>query len=177
MVRVIRENDRGARPGEATTWADIRAPRELIWELISDVKYITAFQPEVIRAFRLDGTPKGPGEMMLLIFSQNGKERTQTILTVDEVAPAYAVTRVVGEENSGVETVHRLTSMSNGTRFEVTFKYTIPGQHRHYGPGYELHYKKAADAYLQRVKVIAENRWAVIQDDTEADESGTATGK
>lgn len=63
--------------GRAAT--DIRAPRQLVWELIKPAESAPLIEPTVTRAFRAEGTPTGVGEIQVFIHTLGGKEQVTAV--------------------------------------------------------------------------------------------------
>jgi uncharacterized protein YndB with AHSA1/START domain len=144
---------------EARAAMVIFAPRQLVWDLIKPAENAPMLDPQVMRAFKAEGTPSGIGEIQVFIYMVNGTEHVAAAEVTDEVPGEYAITRSIGGGEFPPRIGYFLTDTATGTRLEIRHKIIVPrrqaAQVRHLVPGYEM----SARASLQRIKVIAESRW------------------
>lgn len=143
--------------GRADT--DIRAPRRLVWDLIKPADSASLMEPTVTRAFRAEGTPMGVGEIQVFIHTLDGKEQITAVEIIDEVPAEYSITRPIGGGEFAPTVGYFLTETAIGTRLEIRHRISFPRRGAAYVRQLIPAYEESSRAVLQRVKVIAENRW------------------
>jgi hypothetical protein len=144
---------------EATAATEILAPRQLIWEIIKPAENAPMLDPQITRAFKAEGTPDGVGEIQVFLHMLNGMEHISAAEIIDEVPGEYAITRSIGGGEIATRVGYFLTDTDKGTRFEMRHRVFVPGHHAAQARHLMQQYEKGSHATLQRVKVIAENRW------------------
>jgi hypothetical protein len=143
--------------GRAVT--EILAPRPLVWDLIKPAENAPLMEPTITRGFRAEGTPRGVGEIQVFIHTLGGKDQVVAVEIVDEVAAEYSITRPIGGNQYSPTTGYFLTDTASGTRLEVRHRVSFARHGASYTRNLISAYEESSRAMLQRVKVIAENRW------------------
>jgi hypothetical protein len=143
--------------GRAAT--EILAPRQLVWDLIKPAENAPLMEPTITRGFRAEGTPRGVGEIQVFIHTLGGKEQVVAVEIVDEVATEYSITRPIGGGQNPPTTGYFLSDTALGTRLEVRHRVSFARHGASYARHLSSAYEESSRAMLQRVKVIAENRW------------------
>ncbi|MDF9277391.1 SRPBCC family protein [Arthrobacter sp. EH-1B-1] len=133
---------------------DLAVPPREVWAVIKPPETATLLDPNLIRAFRVPGTPKGVGEMQGFIGHRDGREYAQLVEVVEEVAERWVLIRVVGGPDEAARTGYRLTAIPEGTRLEQLLSVTVPASQIKARNQIRQQYRAAAEAFLERVRVL-----------------------
>lgn len=130
-------------------------PRE-VWALIKPAETAMLLDPNVVKAFRVTGTPEGVGEMQGYISHRDGREQVQLVEVVEEVPEQWALIRHVGGPDAAARTGYRLTAIPGGTRLEQLHTVTVPAAQLQDAGRIRQQYFAAAQAFLERVRLLVE---------------------
>ncbi|MGQ1838575.1 hypothetical protein ACT4S2_08965 [Kocuria turfanensis] len=143
---------------EAMADVEIKAARQAVWDLIKPAEHASMFEPQITRAFRAEGTPSGVGEVQIFIYKVNGREQISALEVIDEVSGEYAITRSISNEEFPPLVGFFLSDTAVGTRLEQRYKFVVPRNQVWRIRPIIGTYFSTANAFVQRVKVIAESR-------------------
>lgn len=135
---------------------DLTATPAEVWALIKPPETAMLLDPQVIKAFRVPGTPEGIGEMQGYISHRDGREQVHLVEVVEEVPERWALIRIVGGTDEAARTGYRLTQIPGGTRLEQLLSVTVPASQLKVINQIRQQYLAAAQAYLARIKVLVE---------------------
>lgn len=131
------------------------APAE-VWALIKPAETATLLDPDVVKAFRVPGTPEGVGEMQGYISHRDGREYVHLVEVMEEVPERWALVRVIGDPDQVARAGFRLTAIPGGTRLEQLRTVTVPAAQVRGINQIREQYTAAARAFLERVKLLTE---------------------
>lgn len=135
---------------------DLAATPKEVWALIKPAETAMLLDPNVVKAFRVPGTPEGVGEMQGYISHREGREHVHLIEVVEEVPEQWALIRNVGGPDEAARTGYRLTAIPGGTRLEQLLSVTVPASQLRAVNQLRQQYSAASQAFLERVRVLVE---------------------